>query len=258
MELDFLQSDLLKKDGIEHAFFTRKGGQSKGEFASLNFNKKKGDQPLNVEKNKEKVAKFFKLDKKYLKLVNQIHSNITLILNNVDQETEALNADAIVTNIPGVVIGVITADCVPILLADNENNVIAAVHAGWRGALAGALENTVRAMEGLGAKASSIQAVLGPSIRQSVYEVDDAFRTSFISSFSENEAFFIDGIRPGKYFFDLQGYCKLKLKGIGVNIDDLGVDTYTNPDQFFSCRRTMHLKESSFGCQLSAIKLTVS
>lgn len=256
MTLGFLQANSLLKKGIKHAFFTRSGGESKGDFATLNFNSKKEGELLNVEQNKEKVVKFFELDKDALKLINQVHSNTVVIVDNIKQSTSSLEADAIVTNLPEVIIGVITADCTPILLADEKNGVIAAIHAGWRGALAGIIKKSIEAMESIGGQANCIQAVIGPTIRRSVYEVDDEFKTTFLTNSEENEEFFTAGIKTGKHFFDLPGYCKVQLKKSKVlQIEDLEVDTYTNPSQFFSCRRAAHLKEKSFGCQLSAIKL---
>jgi hypothetical protein len=166
-------------------------------------------------------------------------------------------ADAMVTNQPGIALGILTADCAPILFADTEAGVIGAAHAGWNGALAGVTDSVVTAMLRLGARSEHIHAAIGPCIRQGAYEVGPEFEARFRAADPQNARFFIPSERPHHWQFDLPAYVAHRLRQSGVaRIEDLGVCTYSRPEEFFSYRRTTHLKEPDYGRELSAIALS--
>lgn len=239
----------------KNKFFTREGGDSEGLFGSLNFNSSK-DNPENIKKNTEVVAKFFGVNENKVKRLTQKHTNKVVLVENANQETFSIEADALVTKIPHLVIGVITADCVPVLLHDSKNKVIAAVHAGWRGAFSDIIKNTINEMKKIGAIAESIQAFVGPSIKQESYEVDELFYKNFLNAKSLNSEFFTASKNQNHYMFNLPEFVRLKLQEVGVkNIITSPDDTYTNESKYFSCRRATHRKEPYFGCQMSAIML---
>jgi polyphenol oxidase len=251
----YFESSLLKDSNVRHAFFSRRGGSSSGLLSSLNF-RKKCDTKENIIKNQNKVIKFFGVNS--IKTVNQVHSPDPLIINNYDSVRDNVNADSIVTNLKGMLIAVETADCCPLLLAEPDNKVIAAIHAGWRGAFTGIIESTISAMIGLGAKTDRILVALGPTISQETYEVDTAFYNSFIKEDKLNERFFISSKNKKHYMFDLPGYIlmRLEISNIeNINADNLGLNTYTDESNFFSCRRAYHKGEAIFGTQISAITM---
>ncbi|MBL0942433.1 MAG: peptidoglycan editing factor PgeF, partial [Alphaproteobacteria bacterium] len=168
----------------------------------------------------------------------------------------APQVDGFVTNKPGIALGILTADCVPVLFADTQAQVIGAAHAGWRGAQAGILENTVKAMCSLGAERARIIAAIGPCIAQESYEVDAKFYQSFIDQYPVSQAFFMATPRKAYYLFDLPGFVKSCLKQAGIKtIESVNLNTYTNPDLFFSCRRAFHKKEPTFGNNISIIAM---
>lgn len=240
---------------IKHNFFTREGGCSEGLLSSLNFNSSK-DNPNNIKKNTELVAKFFGVNENKVKRLTQKHTNKVVVVENANQETLAIEADALVTKIPNLVVGVITADCVPVLLHDSENKVVASVHAGWRGAFSDIIKNTINEMKKIGAKAESIQAFVGPSIKQESYEVDELFYKNFLEADSSNSEFFTASKNQNHYMFNLPEFVGSKLQEVGVkNIFTSPDDTYANERKYFSCRRATHRKEPYFGCQMSAIML---
>jgi len=162
------------------------------------------------------------------------------------------HADAMVSDRPGLLLGVLTADCAPVLFADEEAGVVGAAHAGWRGAIAGVTDSTIEGMENLGAKRDRIAAVVGPCIAQPSYEVDDAFRARFEDEDAANGSFFVPG-PAGKPHFDLSGYVLHRLKSAGVRAEALGLDTYSDPERFYSYRRSTHRGEPSYGRQISMI-----
>ncbi len=189
--------------------------------------------------------------------LNQIHSNQVVVIDSKDKIYGSQNlpkADAIVTNLANVNIGVISADCTPILMFDDENKIIAAAHAGWRSAKGGVVENTVLAMRNLGAK--NISAILGPTIQQDSYEVSKEFLDEFLLENLDNKKFFKSGLAPEKYLFDLPGYVEEKLINLGVkNIKNDKIDTYQNSEKYFSFRRSTHLKEADCGRNVSVITI---
>ena len=234
-----------------HAFFTRLGGFSNGVYDSLNMSVKRGDNLKNVTKNREVITNFFALPTTALKIANQVHGNATLIIDNLNQDVSSISADAMVTKIPGIVLGVTTADCCPLLLCDPVSAVIAAIHAGHRGAYSGIIQSAIDAMLSMGAKKKNLVASLGPCIASKSYEVDKIFKQRFLSQLNHNEIFFYQ--TNASYLFDLKAYALHIIKSQGIDqFDKLNIDTYQDPD-FFSCRRSYHKGQNEFGVQLSAI-----
>lgn len=254
-----LELNLFKTlKNIKHGFFTRQEGVSSGLFNSLNCGYGSGDDIQNVISNRSIVMKKFGLQYKDLNTLNQIHSARVVIAKNKWTLGERPEADAIVTETPGLAIGVLTADCVPVLFADPEANIIGACHAGWRGAIAGVLEACVGGMEDLGARRSNIRAGLGPCIQKNSYEVDFGFRSLFLDEDVENDILFFNSIRQNHFYFDLPGYIVKRLKRLKLkSIDSLFVDTYKEEDKFFSYRRNTHRGQLDYGRGISVIVLSV-
>lgn len=248
-----LQSkDLSAIPTISHAFATRQGGVSQGDFDSLNTVFGKGDPDENVVENCRRICESIGTSSQSLIRVNQTHSTIALTIDQPFDSSSVPEADALITNTPGLTLGISTADCVPILLADPQNHVIAAVHSGWRGALGGIIENTLSSMKQLGAKPDTIVAALGPCIWQESFEVGQ----EVYDQLPGQEYFFIPSNKPNHWLFDLPGYVVNRLKEGGVKtISDSPANTYTDPKRFFSFRRKTHLGEANFGCSLSVITL---
>lgn len=257
---NYFKSDYLVHPNIKHAFFTRNGGVSTGLLSSLNFamnaHNKSIELANNLKKNKQVIADFFKVKHDMIKISHQVHSTDVKILNNPDEDVSVVKADALVTNKTNIVLAIKTADCCPVLFADVKNNVIAAAHAGWRGAFKGILENTIDKMIGLGAEVKNIHAVIGPSIDQKTYEVDNEFYQAFLDSSYDNKKFFNDSKTSKHYMFNLKDYVIHRLHNKNVRrVENLNLNTYDDEKNFFSCRRAFHKKEPYFGCQLSAIML---
>jgi YfiH family protein len=251
MQNIFIESSLLKSIGVKHGFFTRNGGRSSDKFHSLNCKLNCSDEIENVKHNLAIAAKCLNADLENLTLLRQVHSNKLIKANYTINKTEG---DAIYTSKKGSVIGVITADCVPILVWDNENKIAIAIHAGWRGALGGIIENAINEIKKIGK--CQLYAAIGPCIRQNNYEVDEIFYELFLEETNLNQKYFKDSANNNKFLFDLPGYCYEKLIKSGVHrIDNLGIDTYSEESKFFSCRRALHKEEKHFGCQLSIIKI---
>ena len=236
---------------IPHGFLGRRGGVSQGIVAGLNIGHGAEDDGDAVAENRHRAAAAV-LPGAALATVYQVHSSDVVEVREPRPHDERPRADAMVTNRPGVLLGVVTADCAPVLLADIEAGVIGAAHAGWRGAHGGVLENTVTAMERLGARSDRILAAIGPAIAQPSYEVDEQFRRAF----AEPDQHFFAAGRPGHWQFDLEAYAAARLRAAGVDtIDPLGLDTYADPDRFFSYRRATHGGEPTYGRQFSLIGL---
>jgi polyphenol oxidase len=252
-----IEAAALKSKDISHGFFTRAGGHSRGVFASLNCGMGSGDDKDVVRKNRSIVAAALKVADTRLITAYQVHSPDVIAVTEPWNEAERPKADAMVTGTPGVAIGVLTADCGPILFADKEAGVIGAAHAGWKGALTGVTGTTLKAMEALGAKRSRIVAVIGPMISQAAYEVGPEFPEQFIEADAGNTSFFNASPRAGHALFDLPGYLENQLKGEGAGlVVNLGLCTYSDEARFFSYRRTTHRGEKDYGRQISAIALT--
>jgi YfiH family protein len=241
--------------GLRHAFFTCEGGVSEGIYASLNGGLGSNDDKAKVNENRRRMAEQLGVTPENLVGVHQTHSPDAIVATGPWQAGPRPKADAIVTRTEGLAIGVTTADCGPILLVDPSARVIAAAHAGWKGALTGILESTVETMEKLGAIRSGVIAAIGPLIRQPSYEVGSEFVERFLDADADNAGFFLPGERAGHSMFDLAGYIRMRLENAGVlMIDDLGVDTYAD-ERFYSYRRSVHRKETDYGRLVHAIAL---
>lgn len=254
------ESEILKAPGIAHGFFGRDGGVSTGIYESRNCGPGSNDAPEAVAENRRRIAAALIPGGEPPQLVSlsQIHSPIVHTLPAWGSETgKRLEGDAMVTATPGLALGILTADCAPVLLADPRAKVIGAAHAGWKGALGGVLEATLEAMEKLGAQRMRIQAVIGPSISQDAYEVGWDFRDRFLELGLRNRRFFVPSDKEGHYRFDLPGYAAHRLTAAGAgSVESLGVCTYPPENGYFSFRRTTHAGEPDYGRQISAIVLT--
>lgn len=241
---------------IRHAFFTREGGVSQGVYASLNGGVGSSDDAAHVAENRRRMARALNVDGDQLATVHQIHSPDVVVAERVWNVETRPRADAIVTRTAGLAIGVTTADCGPVLFAEPKAQVIGAAHAGWRGALTGVLDATIAAMEQLGADRDRIHVALGPMIRQRNYEVGPEFVQAFCEQDPANSRFFQDAERDGHALFDLAGYIAARLRRAGIlQIDDIGLCTYAEPDRFYSYRRSVHRGEPDYGRHINAIVL---
>lgn len=240
--------------GIRHGFFTRAGGVSSGIYKGLNVGLGSSDDQASVIENRRRVMDWLGVQPGFLATPYQVHSPDVVVVSS-PFEGERPKVDAVVTNTPGLAIGVHTADCGPILFADAEARVIGAAHAGWKGALGGVLENTIAAMETLGARRGAIIAVLGPSISQANYEVGAEFVARFSESHRDAGRWFRPSVKPGHSMFDLPAYTVERLRLAGVAGTALGLCTYADEDNYYSYRRTTHRVEPDYGRQVSAIVL---
>lgn len=244
--------DQMMDAGIRHGFFTRAGGVSTGLYKGLNVGIGSRDDPSKVRENRSRVARWVGVAETHLNTAFQIHSADAVVAHK-PFFGERPRGDALVTDRPGIAIGVLAADCGPVLFADGEAQVIGAAHAGWQGALKGVLENTIETMEKLGARRERIVAALGPSISQANYEVGPDFVERFLAADARNERYFLPSQRPGHAMFDLRGYSVDRLRAAGVRAEMLDRCTYADEDLFFSYRRATHRNEADYGRQISAI-----
>ncbi|MCW8835159.1 MAG: peptidoglycan editing factor PgeF [Rhodospirillales bacterium] len=244
-------------EGVRHAFFGRQGGVSKGIYSALNCGPGSNDVAGHVHENRNRAMMALGLDGRALITVHQVHSADAVTVTAPWGEGGAPKADALVTRKRGVALGILTADCTPILFADAAGGVVGAAHAGWKGALGGIAEATVAAMEELGAKRGRIIAGIGPCIAQASYEVGPEFHRAFISASEGNNAFFTPSSRGEHHLFDLPGYVRSRLDALGLAaVESAGCDTCADEDRYFSYRRATHRREADYGRQLSAIALT--
>jgi YfiH family protein len=242
--------------GIRHGFFTRDGGVSEGIYASLNGGVGSEDAPAKVAENRARMAKRLGVAPERFLTCYQIHSPEVVVAETPWAASERPRADAIVTRTPGLAIGISTADCGPVLLADSDARVIGAAHAGWRGAITGVIEATIAQMEKLGAKRSRLVAAAGPMIRQPSYEVGQELVDRFIAMAPSNVRFFKPAKRDGHAMFDLAGYVVSRLKRAEIPaVEDIGLCTYADPGQFYSYRRSTHQGEPDYGRHINAIAL---
>ena len=245
----------LQLSGITHGFFTREGGFSTGIFSSLNCGLGSGDNIEIVGRNRAKVAETLAVQPDYLVSAFQVHSANVAVVEAPFAERPKV--DGLVTKTHGVALGILTADCGPVLFADENAGVIGACHAGWKGAVNGITESTVLAMESLGAARSNIVAVLGPTISQSSYEVGPEFPKAFLEQNPAHQKFFIPSLRSGHYMFDLPAYLVEKMNRFGIGqVHDLALCTYSDSQRFFSYRRATHAQENDYGRLMSAIVLS--
>ena len=252
-----LTLDVLGRHGaIRHGFLTRRGGVSGGLYASLNCGFGSGDDRDRVARNRQIAMQRMGLAEDALMTVYQVHGAEILVVDRDTPKSDPPEADAMVSREPGVALGILTADCAPVLFADPDVGVIGAAHAGWRGARTGVLEATVAAMADLGARRESIVAAIGPCIARTSYEVGPEFPGPFIADDPANRRFFTAAGRPGHHRFDLSGYVAARLAALGLAaVEAVSADTCADGDRFFSYRRTTLSRESDYGRGLSAIAL---
>lgn len=247
------KSKNLEGSGINHGFFGRRGGVSKGIYESLNVGLGSDDVKSDVLENRKRVAEYMGVEPQNLITLFQCHSPKVIILDHQNKNHPSAEADALVTKEKGLAIGILTADCTPVLFSDHTAGVIGAAHAGWQGALSGILNNTIEIMEKLGATRENIKAAIGPAISQKSYEVGPDFRDQFMKTNESFQTFFVANTK-GRFQFDLVGFNLLKLKEMQIeSVENLNMDTYSNPYDFFSFRRTTHLEEPDYGRQISVI-----
>jgi YfiH family protein len=249
--------NLAAAAGIRHAFFGRRGGVSTGDFASLNVSEASGDDLNRVAQNRAQVAEATQFPTASLVTLKQVHSAAVVTLTAPPTPGERREADALVTNVPGLLLGILTADCTPVLLADTAAGVIGAFHAGWKGAIGGIAQGTVTAMAALGAHPARIVAAIGPTISQANYEVGPQFAADLLARHHDagNRISRPDG---GREHFDLPGFVFDQLHGAGVGlVEDLALCTYADPRRYFSHRYATH-RGTGAGRQISVIGLTGS
>ena len=251
-EVEVIRASALAE--MPHGFFGRRGGVSSGILAGLNVGLGSADDRAAIAENRRRAARAVCPGARLVTL-HQVHSATAISVIAPYPDDARPHADAMVTSRPGLLLGILTADCAPVLFADAQAGVIGAAHAGWKGALGGVLSATIAEMERLGAERGRITAAIGPCIARASYEVDDGFRRRFLESDPANERFFTDG-RPGHTQFDLEGYnaALLAAEGLG-RVEALSLDTYADAGRFFSFRRASHRGEPDYGRQLSAIAL---
>ncbi|RFC65448.1 peptidoglycan editing factor PgeF [Fulvimarina endophytica] len=241
-------------EAVAHGFFTRNGGHSAGIYASLNAGLGSGDDRETVIRNRTSALEVLGLPADRLATPWQVHSPVAVVTDG-PFEGERPKADAVVTAKPGLAVGIVTADCGPILFADEEAGVVGAAHSGWKGAVTGVIEATIEAMESLGARRAGILAVLGPTISQASYEIGGERRDEILAAIGPHgDRFFEAGRVEGKFQFDLPGLILSRLTAAGVTAHDVALCTYGD-ERFYSYRRTTHRSEADYGRQLSAIAI---
>jgi YfiH family protein len=251
MAVEVVRAPILA--GTRHGFLGRQGGVSTGIVHGLNVGLGSSDDPQAVAENRRRAVEAV-APGALLTTVYQIHSADAVIVAAPFPDDGRPHADALVTDRPGLLLGIVTADCAPVLLADVEAGVVGAAHAGWKGALGGITDATIAAMEKLGARRERIAAAIGPCIARASYEVDEAFRLRFAEGDPATERFFADGRRVGHFQFDLEAYVMHRLAAAGVmRVAALGLDTYAAADRFYSFRRATHAGEPDYGRQISLI-----
>ena len=247
--------EISKLDNVKHGFFTRKGGVSKGLYDSLNLGAGSKDNKSNIEENRRIILGNLGVSKLYT--LYQVHSNKVITLTENDEFDKInIDADALVTNVPNIAIGILTADCAPVLFVDYDNKIIGAAHAGRKGAVGGIIENTLEAMLDLGAQRQSIIATIGPCISQDSYEVGMALYEHIADYNAYNVNFFTPSSQSGHFMFDLPGYVRsLLIQTCIKQVNHINKDTYTEEELFYSYRRSCHRNEPDYGRQISAICL---
>lgn len=240
---------------ITHAFFTRKGGTSAGIYASLNCGPGSNDEPERVAENRQRAMEMLGLAKDALATPKQVHGRTVFLVERPWKSGEEPEADGLVTNVPGIAIGVLTADCAPVLLADAKAGIIGAAHTGWRGAALGVVEAVIKEMEGLGAERLRLCAVIGPCIGVRSYEVGPEFPAPFLKQDSTYARFFTEAAE-GRFRFDLTSYVEAQLEGLAISsVKRIAADTFKDAEQFFSYRRAVLMGETDYGRALSAIAI---
>ncbi len=253
----FIQSPRLAEElGIQHGFFGNQGGVSTGIFASLNCGSKSGDAPENIWENRTLVAAEFGGSPKDILTLHQVHGDQVIPVTEPWRMGKSPQADAMITGIPGLLLGILTADCVPVLFADPVAEIVGAAHAGWRGAIAGIVPATLQAMEYAGSQLADIIVTIGPCIRQASYEVGAEVYAQATAKNSNYAAAFKPATRADHYLLDVPAILKQQLTAAGIiQFDDCAADTYTQPDKYFSYRHNTHHKKTQYGRQISLIGL---
>lgn len=245
---------LVASIDARHGFFTRLGGVSEGPFASLNCSLSGLDDRARVLENRARAARSLGADPDALLGLMQVHGRDVVTVTAAWTPGAGPKADAMVSATPGLALGIVTADCAPVLFADRAAGVVGAAHAGWRGAVAGVIEATLEAMEALGADRSRVSAAVGPCIAQPSYEVAADLRDAVLAHDPADARFFADGVRPGRWQFDLAGYCAARLAAAGAGrVEVMGVDTLAEEARFFSHRRRTLGDGGPIGHQISVI-----
>ncbi len=251
--VEILRAAVLK--GLAHGFLGRSGGVSRGVVSGLNAGLGAGDDPADVAENRARAVAAI-LPGAALATVYQVHSPECVVVEAACPEAQRPHADAMVTNLPGLLLGIVTADCAPVLLADSGAGVVGAAHAGWKGALGGVIGNTIDAMVALGARRAAIVAAIGPCIARQSYEVDEEFLNRFCADDPSSARFFAPG-RPGHRQFDLEAFVAHRLECAGIaRVERMALDTYAAPERFFSFRRATHRGEPAYGRQIAMIGLS--
>ncbi len=249
-------AELTSSPNIKHGFFTREGGVSEGIYSSLNCGLGSKDIPEKVVENRSRVKAELGISDGELLINYQVHSATAIKVTEAWKPENAPEADGMATNIPGIALGILTADCAPVLFADAKNGVIGAAHAGWQGALNGVIEATLDKMVALGASFSAIKAAIGPCIGQSSYEVGPEFCERFLDAFMKNTDFFVPSVKEGHHMFDLASYVKSRLNEAGIaDVFQTGYDTCRDENLFYSYRRSVLRGEKDYGREISAISL---
>ncbi|MEA3036214.1 MAG: purine-nucleoside/S-methyl-5-thioadenosine phosphorylase / adenosine deaminase [Sphingomonadales bacterium] len=253
MSVEVLRAAAL--ESVRHGFLGRHGGVSAGLCSGLNVGWGSGDEREAIRENRRRAVEAVAPGTALVTL-HQVHSRDALAVTAPWPDDARPHADGIATDRPGLALGILTADCAPILFADPEAGVAGAAHAGWKGALGGVVEATLRVMESLGADRARIAAAVGPCIARRSYEVDEAFLRRFTEAQAGNERFFSDGARRDRRQFDLEGYVLSRLADAGLTrIEAMGEDTYSQPERYFSYRRATHRGEPDYGRQISLVAL---
>ena len=248
---------LSSLQGINHGFLTRAGGVSRGAYASLNCGRTNGDDARHVDENRKRALATVDPRAEALCTARQIHGRDVIAVETPWNADSAPQADGLVTNRPGVALGITTADCAPVLIADGNAGIIGATHAGWRGALAGVVEATVTAMVEIGGDPDRMIAAVGPCIARQSYEVGPELREPFLRQDPDNQSFFVSGAPSDRHHFDLAAYVHSRLDKAGVRLTDItGFDTCADEDRFFSYRRACQRGERAFGLGISVISLS--
>lgn len=251
MTVEVIRSDVLQS--TKHGFLGRGGGVSKGLVSGLNVGLGSEDDPAAIAENRARATAAV-MPGADLVTVYQVHSADVLTADAKWPDAARPKGDAIVTDRPGLLLGILTADCAPVLFTDSEAGVVGAAHAGWKGAVSGVTDNTIAAMEKLGARRQRIAAAVGPCIARASYEVDAAFRSRFEAQEPANERFFTEGKRAQHYQFDLEAYVVARIAAAGVTrVEAMGLDTYVDEDRFYSFRRATHRGEPDYGRQISLV-----
>ena len=251
----FYSNNLKSFNKIQHCFFSRKNGSSLGIYSSLNCGIGSKDKKENVVKNLEIVSKKFQINRKQLVLMNQKHTNNVKILKEDNRDIK-VDADAMVTENENLALAVLTADCAPILIYESEKKIIGCIHAGWKGAINGIIENTIETVKELGGKPEKIITCIGPCIGKNSYQVKEDFYSKFVKNSKKNEIYFFNGENNSMYF-DLRGFVVKKLNNCGVSqVDNINLNSFSASEEYFSHRRAKKLGENDYGRCISVIKKT--